>query len=179
MDERQLSDALNVCVDRLAMGYSIEDCLNMYPEYEDVLRPLLHAGLASGRAVYSTQEVNAAKSSARLRFEQALDAPWSRSRPARWPSTVAALAAAFVLVLAGLVMASQSSLPGEPLWGLKRLTETVQLALSGGDAQQDQVAQRRIEEIALLLVRKQAAAVTFEGIVEQIAGEVRIGASHR
>ncbi|MCL4246715.1 MAG: LysM peptidoglycan-binding domain-containing protein [Anaerolineae bacterium] len=171
MDERQLSEALNICIDRLAMGQSVEDCLRAYPEYADALRPLLYAGLASSRAEYSVQEVRAAKMRAQGRFEQALARPLLRSRPTRWPMAVATVAAAFILVFAGLAVAAQSALPGEPLWGLKRLTENVQLALSGGDFQRDQFAQRRIEEIALLLVRKQVASVTFEGTVEQISGE--------
>ncbi|MCA9909097.1 MAG: hypothetical protein KC519_10655, partial [Anaerolineae bacterium] len=75
MDERQLSEALNICIDRLAMGHSIEDCLRAYPEYADALRPLLYAGLASSRAEYNLEEVRAAKMRAQMRFEQALVRP--------------------------------------------------------------------------------------------------------
>ncbi|MGJ3237734.1 MAG: LysM peptidoglycan-binding domain-containing protein [Anaerolineae bacterium] len=47
MSERQLSDAVNDCIDRLADGQSIDDCLVDYPEFADQLRSLLTIGQAT------------------------------------------------------------------------------------------------------------------------------------
>ncbi len=47
----------NDCIDRLAGGATIEDCLNLYPEYRRELSDLLSAGLAVRRMRANPQEV--------------------------------------------------------------------------------------------------------------------------
>lgn len=69
-----------------------------------------------------------------------------RRQSRRWVSQAGrwAVAASFILVLlvAGIVPASAGSLPGEPLYGVKRLTERVELALASSP---DTVAHLRLE----------------------------------
>jgi hypothetical protein len=69
-----------------------------------------------------------------------------RRQARRWTSQVGrwAVAASFILVLliAGLVPASAGSLPGEPLYTVKRLAERVELALA---SEPDATARLRLE----------------------------------
>ncbi|MEM9953480.1 MAG: LysM peptidoglycan-binding domain-containing protein [Chloroflexota bacterium] len=59
MSEITLQDALNDCIDRLATGQSIEDCLTNYPQYADQLRPLLVVGTAPSRLRADASELQA------------------------------------------------------------------------------------------------------------------------
>ena len=170
MVEKRLVDVFEQCLERLARGQTIEDCLAAFPDEADQLRPLLYAGMTVRRAEVGIAEASSAQERARRRYEEALRQPRPARRIVPWPA-LATLAAAFVLVFGVLAVVAQSALPGEGLFGLKRLTEDVRLALLGGAGLADEFAQRRIEEISLLLIRQQEAEVEFEGLVETIVGE--------
>jgi hypothetical protein len=75
-----------------------------------------------------------------------------------------AAAAIFVLVLAGATSAAASSLPGDPLYGVKRATEDVRLALTFDDVARTQLlselTDRRLEELAEIVKRRPASAPT-------------------
>jgi LysM repeat protein len=170
MVERDLIDALNDCIDRLATGQSVEDCLRVYPRFQAQLRPMLQAGLVTRRAEASAVEVSGVQGRVRARFEEQLARPQVRPRPPLvFPvlRQLAAFAAAFALLFGVLSVGAESALPGDPLYGLKRFTEDVRIGL-GGDAAA--FSARRIEEIQLLLAAGRAAEVEFRGIVGQITG---------
>ena len=86
-----------------------------------------------------------------------------RHQSRRWVSHVSrwAVAASFILVLlvAGLVPASAGSLPGEPLYGVKRFVERVELALAPTPDTAARLrlehATRRVNEALALLERDQ------------------------
>jgi hypothetical protein len=86
-----------------------------------------------------------------------------RRQSRRWVSHMSrwAVAASFILVLliAGTVPASAGSLPGEPLYGVKRFVERVELALSATPDEaarlQLEHAERRVHEALSLLERDQ------------------------
>lgn len=44
MAELNLTEVFNDCVERLAQGQSIDDCLRRYPQYSSSLSPMLEAG---------------------------------------------------------------------------------------------------------------------------------------
>ncbi len=77
-------------------------------------------------------------------------------RPA-WASAVAALGAMMVLVggLAGLNTAAASSVPGQPLYGFKRLGETAKLAFTFDPAERadlvEQFGERRLAEMVAVV----------------------------
>ena len=77
-----------------------------------------------------------------------------------------ALAAAAILlvVLAGATSAAASSLPGDPLYGVKRATEDVRLALTFDEVARTQLlselTDRRLEELAEIAKRRPASAPT-------------------
>jgi hypothetical protein len=79
-----------------------------------------------------------------------------------------------VLMLGGVVTTAraQVSLPGDVLYPVKRLTETVQVAFVRGVQRQSleaELQQRRRVEAQQLLTRRRAEAVRFEGRVTQLA----------
>ncbi len=92
-------------------------------------------------------------------------APGARSHHRRFTRPVAltlGVAAAFLLLFGGAVWQSQKSLPGDSLYGLKRASENVQLALSSGQTDRGDeylsLAQTRVEEARALLRRDSASA---------------------
>jgi hypothetical protein len=75
-----------------------------------------------------------------------------------------AAAAILVLVLAGATSAAASSLPGDALYGVKRASEDVRLALTFGDVARtellSELTDRRLEELAELAKRRPSSAPT-------------------
>jgi hypothetical protein len=72
--------------------------------------------------------------------------------------------AILVLVLAGATSAAASSLPGDPLYGLKRATENVRVALTFDDVARtallSEITDRRLEELAEIAKRRPSSAPT-------------------
>lgn len=94
----------------------------------------------------------------------ALAKPPSRfSFPALLRPALAA-AAVLVLVIAGASSAAASSLPGDALYGLKRATEDVRLALTFDDVARTQLlselTDRRLEELAEIAKNRPSSAPT-------------------
>jgi len=94
----------------------------------------------------------------------ALAKPASRfSFPALLRPALAA-AAVLVLVVAGATSAAASSLPGDALYGLKRATEDVRLALTIDDVARTQLlselTDRRLEELAEIATHRPSSAPT-------------------
>jgi hypothetical protein len=74
------------------------------------------------------------------------------------------VAALLVLVLAGATSAAASSLPGDPLYAVKRATEDVRLALTFDDVARTQLlselTDRRLEELAEIAKKRPSSAPT-------------------
>ncbi|MBC7811757.1 MAG: hypothetical protein H7175_11450 [Burkholderiales bacterium] len=170
-EQQELIDALNDCIDRLAAGESIESCVRRYPQIARDLRVLLESGLLARRVAVSSAELAAAQQRVRARVTQALNtaSPKPISRPI-WSGLARLIAACVLVVLigsAGLGALAQNSLPGDALYGVKRLTEAVQITISG-DELEAQFAQRRIDEARQLLVLRRVAEVNFTGSVDAV-----------
>jgi hypothetical protein len=75
-----------------------------------------------------------------------------------------AVAAVLVLVLAGATSAAASSLPGDPLYAVKRASEDVRLALTFDDVARTQLlselTDRRLEELAEIAKKRPSSAPT-------------------
>jgi Domain of unknown function (DUF5667) len=97
-----------------------------------------------------------------------------------WLRPAFAVAAVLILALAGATSAAASSLPGDPLYGLKRTTEDVQLALTFDDLARMQLlselADRRLGELAEIAKDQPASAPTatteYADAVERFADAV-------
>jgi uncharacterized membrane protein YgcG len=171
--DSQLEIKLIECLGRLDDGEPIDRILAHYPDDAAGLRPLLETAVAL-EELRPTPRESARIASRRAFLAQAHELRESASRrswlPRRLAITITALIVAFIFV-SGTVAVSASALPSEPLYGVKRAVEDVQLLVAAG-AQKDQLAasfgQRRRDEINLLLVMRRDTAIAFEGTIEII-----------
>ena len=172
MAQRDIIDAFNDCIDRLNNGATVADCLRLYPQYADDLRVMLDAGRLVNRARIDPFETQAAQQQGRDRVLDAFATtpPRSNIYPFRRFMTLAAtLVLILGLFMGGAGLAAESSLPGDPLYGLKRLTEDARLILPGATTDlKDAFARRRVDEIRQLLAINRAENVDFSGEVEAI-----------
>ncbi|MBL8156517.1 MAG: hypothetical protein JNM70_20220 [Anaerolineae bacterium] len=175
-DLPDLDDILADCLDALLRRErTLADCLAMYPEHAEALRPLLQVGLLTARLKSPPMPAASVDAlEARLR-DLPLPKPAAPMPSARRGFTFALSRLAAVLIIAvivafgsgaGLVAASSNTLPGDPLYAVKRLWEAVVLALSpltGPPADIARwIAENRLAEIDALAAagRLDAAALT-------------------
>jgi hypothetical protein len=167
------------CLSALEDGEPLERILARYPDEAAQLRPMLETAAALPRL--RLEPSAEARSSSRKAFlAQAV-----ALRRARQPEPIrfftrplaafASLALALVLVGGGVVAASGSALPGDPLYGVKRLVENARLSLASGAASRDTLAsqfeQERVQEVNALLDAGREAEVAFSGVIESIQPE--------
>lgn len=190
--DKELDEIFDVCLDRLADGESIEECLDDYPEYRERLQTLLDAAqtaLASATSVTPGPDAKE-KGKARLRRQlEAENAPHRRVRwlPARLPRPVAVPMAA-VLVLALVVLGVGSiaavtaadTVPGDSLYWIKRTKENVMLTFSRSDTGKAQahaeLAGVRAEEMRELI--DQGRIAEAEKHLDSVRDHLRASAEH-
>ena len=158
--DKELSNILNECLERLLEGETIEQCLRRYPEQANELKPLLQTALAAKR-VSAIQPRADFKARARYQFRSALKEAAAKKRPffswfPRW-ATVATIALVLLLAGSGTVAAAGSSMPDSPLYPVKLATEEVRLAFTpsplGKAGFCAELAERRVAEIIYLAER--------------------------
>lgn len=159
---RELDNVLEQCLERLLVeGESIEQCLQSFPAYQEELKPLLEMALATKQAsdIRPRPEF---REKARYQFYSELQEAeskkgrsfFSRGWWPRWATVPVAVVLGLVMVGGGLVAASGGSMPGEPLYSVKLVTEQVQLAFTpsalGKAELYAKLADRRVAEIVYL-----------------------------
>jgi hypothetical protein len=160
------------CLSALDGGESLETVLARYPGDADQLRPMLE--VAAALPTLRLEPSQAAKSKSRKAFLAQAAALRERAHPRRRPNlrpltTFASLALALILVAGGAVVASASALPGDPLYGVKRLVENARLSLASDRATlAAQFDQERVRETQALLSVGREAEVEFGGVIESI-----------
>ncbi len=173
MKPAETAQLLEECLQRMQIGEPLERILADYPERVEELRPLLEsARLAQANALY-LPPVSGIRNS-RAQFLEAA-AQHARQQPRihfAWPRFASlALSAVLLLLVAGfaLALASGRSLPGQPLYGMKRTVEQAQLALSGDALArltlEDTFDQRRAEEVRQLILTGKEQPVEFSGFL--------------
>lgn len=196
-----IETALDECISCLQRGESLEDCLRLFPDRREELEPLLRTA-ALVRASYRLAALAAGQAPAvarvRTRFmaevarrrreveppsralpEQEKGRRWFRWAPFFGPSRGLATAALTLLlvvaVLGGGSIVSANSLPGDPLYGVKRVSERVVYFLTLGEQNRtellQQYEQRRLSEVKQVLAAKREADVEFSGTVEQVTDD--------
>jgi len=176
-----LIEAFDDCLNALAAGASLDDCLGRYPALRDELRSLLKVAGAA-RAMGAAIAPQPAEMSSRAKFLAggAQLRPASLPRRAGWwplPRAAVALAVlAFVVAgTGGVVAASAQSLPGDALYGVKRTVEQTQLLFTLDEDSRSQLQgefdERRVEEVQTVTLQKRTARVEFGGRVESMEGE--------
>jgi hypothetical protein len=151
-------------------GESIERCLQRYPQHAGQLTPLIQVADRIRTTSHPKLSASATKAIERRLLKRATELRPSRAQTGLWPfpSSLRPLVTAFAtlivilaLILAGgggIVYASTDSLPGSPLYGVKRATEEVQLFLAPTGTRRAELhinfAQRRLEEVQALAQAK-------------------------
>ncbi len=172
----KLLHALEDCLQTLQSGAGLDSVLVRYPDLKDQLRPLLQAAQAAqvyDRTPIPQLTIRAGRTNLLAHVNEARSQRSSRKgfQPVVRFALVAALVLVFLVVGGGgLLTASARSLPDDPLYGLKRAAEVLQLDLTFDPAKkqalEDVYYQRRIDETESLLTSRRAAQVKFSGLVE-------------
>lgn len=181
--------ALNTCLDRLRAGERLEDCLARYPSHAERLAPLLRMatilptpdgpnmspeGLDAGEARLLAR---AAKLRRRRRNQpgpaRRRSVPGLLSGARRLAvATVAGVFLLCVVLSAGTVSAASASLPGSPLYPVKRATEAFVSSVAPTPQLQAHAhlawADRRLREIEALVAR---GGVTDEALLAALEQE--------
>ena len=135
----ELDSVVEVCVEQVETGRAtVEDCLRRYPHLADELDPILRTAATlfatdvpsidpAGMRIIEKRVLSHAR---KLKQEQEPPRTWL------WPQVAMSLAVAMLIVVlvtawtGGVLIASADSLPGEPLYPVKRLSENIQLAVA-------------------------------------------------
>jgi hypothetical protein len=167
MKNSEFDNILDECLDKLAGGETLEQCLQSYPEQATQLEPLLQMAQAVIKASAITPRAEF-KARARYEFHSALQAEATkRRRPLfslgrRWS---VALTVVSILLLAGggTAAASSNSMPDSPLYPVKLAAEQVQLTLTPSDIGKARLcavlADRRVAEIICMANKGDAQRV--------------------
>jgi hypothetical protein len=194
MSHTDFDGILDECLARMAAGESVDACLRRYPQHAAGLQPLLR--VAAGLHALPRPEPGA---DAVLAGRQRMLAALREQKRARGVSIsplsryarqirdffvpqegvqmrhVLRFAVAMVLVMfVGTnlaVVASAGSIPGDPLYGVKRSWEEARLLLALRDQTRQQLEQqlldRRQEEVRELLSMGRGGVVDLEGVLQQ------------
>ena len=181
---------LDESISAMQAGVSIEEILAEAPDYADELRPLLFAASlladpkpelvpeerkAALRAEYMAQAADLKPVSPSFTDKlQAVSRIAKRrlSRKAVLNDLLTiSITVILTLVMVALVLSfvSRDTLPGDFLYGVKRLSENVQIMFTTDEAQTELEStfnQRRLNEIEQLIQQQRAAVVQFKGTLE-------------
>lgn len=179
MSTENILDLLDVCLDELHAGATIDEILKRHPAQSEELRPLLDAALFAGAATTPLPIPTQAASRSRARFltEAARRSETARKKPAL-PflrlfklSRVFSLAAvlAVILLTLGTGFASAASLPGDMLYPVKRSIEKARLGLTVNPSSrlslEEKLDQTRAAEAARLLALDRPESIHFAGFL--------------
>lgn len=165
-----VDDVLNECIERLAAGETVQECVARYPDYAADLEPLLQTSAIAVRAAASIAYRPDAKRRSLYKLTAALDDRARAGRSRRfgfltgWKSKLTRTAAIVlsVGVLAtgtafGAARAAQDSVPGDPLYAVKTFREDISLRIPKSDMarakEHAHLATVRTDEIAALIDR--------------------------
>ncbi len=169
MRDSNFDNIVNDCLERMAAGESVAECLARYPEHADELAPILQMGRATIDVSRAARPSAAGRARGMARMQAALEEGRHRRRR-RWQmprvfwrpiSTpiAAAFAVVFLTVVAagGTTVASADSIPGEPLYPVKSIRESVEERIARSNERKAQVhaklARERGREMRELIAR--------------------------
>ena len=186
-----LESILDESISALPAGVPIEEILAEAPDYASELRPLLYAAMLLADP---KPELVPAERKAALHAEYMAQVAELPLVPPTFGDKVGAvfriarrrltrkavindlitvtITVVLTLAMAVLVLtyAAGDTLPGDFLYGVKRISEDVRLALTFSQeaktALEDEFNRRRLDELEQLLQQNRAAAVEFRGILE-------------
>ena len=172
---KKLMNALEVGLQRMQQGESLDSVLQSSPELAAQLRPLLETAQRARLASrLEFPPLTLARQRARgLALAQDLNLGNNRHplqrRAWRLALTILCVLAILTMSSNGLLNASAHSIPGDSLYPFKRSLESTQLQLVFDPAQKQALeqafSQRRIEETKSLITIQRVESVEFIGVV--------------
>ncbi len=169
---RELDEVFDACLERVASGAGIEESVEEYPEYRDELVPMLQTASATMQVASSITYRPEAKTRGLQRLTAAIGEKqrrerdrfpwlsWLLGRRPRLARPLVAGVAAAVLVSGtafGATVASEDSVPGEPLYWVKTTKEDISLKMPKSDTararEHARLATVRGEEMQTLMGR--------------------------
>jgi uncharacterized membrane protein YgcG len=159
-----VADILDTCLERLRRGESVDVCLRDYPAEAQELAELLNAAMAvrllpSPVLAPATRSAIQAQLRRKVVNQRAAQRAAQRSIKTRWffQATLRFALVALLIMVVGLgggVAAAQRSLPGDPLYPLKGVSERTRLLLATSPEQRgalhlDFAGARSVEILAL------------------------------
>lgn len=158
-DQKCSDDIVNECLEAIIRGESEADCLARYPEQANELRPLLQMMVAARKTCSVTPRPEF-RARARYEYRQAVAdscaGPGKAGFRWNWRWSVAIPLALMVVMICGggIVAASASSLPGQPLYGVKLAIERTQVNFTPSEEGRVKLyaaqAERRVDEVIAL-----------------------------
>jgi hypothetical protein len=188
-------DILQECISRLENGATVQECLALYPEHAAELTPLLRTAVALRSVVAPVpSRSEAPRAAARVAFLAAVErqqrqvaapspdrgAGWAFRlgrylQPQRWASVLGALLLV-VLLISSTMVASASSLPGDPLYPLKLAREQLRLMFARDEAERASLethfGELRRWETRAVMGNRNPVEVRFPGIIEEVTSGV-------
>ncbi len=184
-----LYDILELCLQELENGVSLESLLTRYPQFADELRPILEASIAARemsapgptQAAVRNGRAKLMQRAAQLREEKTV----SRKRVIPVFQRLAisfALTALFLASGTGLVGASSTALPGENLYPVKRTWEGLRLFFTF-DTQRREFLEsefefERLDEVSELLAEGRHETIQFAGVFMDVNGTAFVSGVH-
>jgi len=163
----EFENILDDCLERLAKGESVEQCLGSYPEQAVQLEPLLRTAQVTREALAIMPRAEF-KARARYEFRSVLQVEGTKKRLPLFSlrrGWVMALMIIGILLVSGggTALAASNSMPDSPLYPVKLATEQVQLALTPSDMGKARLcaglADRRVAEIIYMAAKGDAQQV--------------------
>lgn len=184
---RDLENALDECLAGLAQGESLEACLARFPRLREELEPLLRTAQAvqwnipraapPADALIRARNRFLAEAARRRQASAQRRMPMPRFAPVfqRGLATAMLVVMLMVALLGTSSIVSANSLPGDPLYGVKRASERVRLFLTL-DAETRATLERyyealRVAEVKQVVEQGRQVQVDLAGTVERVEGD--------
>ncbi|PWB52358.1 MAG: hypothetical protein C3F13_11375 [Anaerolineales bacterium] len=198
---RKEFDTLESCISALEHGHPLDECIktqpNISPETTELIEladrvRVLGQNQVSAEAIIRSREKLLARAAALGRLESIGGAePQEDNFFQRFGKSISGfrsmhpaagrlfivLAGTLLLLIfsSGLVVTSAKSLPGEPLYHVKRAVEELEIYLIPGSENrhefEDGFNQVRVVEVLQLLKLRQVQQISFEGMLEETSGD--------